>query len=152
VARIELPPLRRRRADIPLLVAHFLDDVRARTGSKRSLTVSFETMLQLQQHPWPGNVRELRNHLERAAALAGAGDLQLGPPPASAALPWTSLGGLSLKDVRARAVEHAERAYLVDLVQAHGGQMAAAARAAGLPRRDLEALLDKWDLRPAGAD
>jgi DNA-binding NtrC family response regulator len=148
VVRVEMPPLRRRREDIPLLVNHFLDDIRARTGSKRSLTVAYETMLQLQQHSWPGNVRELRNHLERAAALAGAGDLQLTATPATAALPWTSLAGLSFKDARAQAVDHAERAYLVDLLQAHPNAGAAAARAAGLSRRDLDALLDKWDLRP----
>lgn len=65
---VELPPLRDRLADIPLLARRTLGDVRHRTG--RSLGgISQEAMHRLMVHPWPGNVRELQNVLVRAALL-----------------------------------------------------------------------------------
>jgi DNA-binding NtrC family response regulator len=66
VLPIELPPLRDRREDIPLLVAHFL----ARYGSDRRLTVSDGLMKGLQSHEWRGNVRELENYCQRVSLLA----------------------------------------------------------------------------------
>ncbi len=69
VIPIQLPPLRDRREDIPLLVAHFLrDKVHPRTG--QPFQVTRQAMEALAAHDWPGNVRELENAIERACALA----------------------------------------------------------------------------------
>jgi len=65
---IELPPLRERRDDIPLLIAHFLDEFRPGEGG--SWTVQPDAMELLHRYPWPGNVRELRNVIERVVLLA----------------------------------------------------------------------------------
>src|SRR5204862_6740078 len=60
---IRVPPLRDRRADIPLLIGSFLEDACARAGQKKPLsTEALDTLL---RHTWPGNVRELRNTIER---------------------------------------------------------------------------------------
>ncbi|AGL02414.1 sigma-54-dependent transcriptional regulator [Desulfoscipio gibsoniae] len=67
VVRLELPPLRERREDIPRLVNHFI--ARARDRSSRTLQVSPEAMLLLQEHSWPGNIRELVNIVDQAIAL-----------------------------------------------------------------------------------
>ncbi|HEY3743414.1 MAG TPA: sigma-54 dependent transcriptional regulator [Bryobacteraceae bacterium] len=67
---IEMPPLRERREDIPLLMQHFLTKVCA-AESISMKEVSPETMERLQQHPWPGNVRQLENAVEMAVALSG---------------------------------------------------------------------------------
>ena len=76
VIPIHLPPLRERREDIPLLVAHFLDKLGKQLG-KRVAGVSPEAMALLERYHWPGNIRELENVFERAIVLGG-GDV-LGP-------------------------------------------------------------------------
>jgi len=67
VVPIQLPPLRAREGDIPLLLEHFI----ARHGAGRRLSVSASTLATLARHSWPGNVRELENAVQRAIALAG---------------------------------------------------------------------------------
>ncbi|MBS1811437.1 MAG: sigma 54-interacting transcriptional regulator, partial [Acidobacteria bacterium] len=69
---LELPPLRERQADIPLLVRHFITQAnkQARCGS---LQLTAEQMRRLQTYAWPGNVRELQNVIERAMILFGCG-------------------------------------------------------------------------------
>jgi transcriptional regulator with PAS, ATPase and Fis domain len=69
VFAIELPPLRDRREDVPLLLQRFLNEFNA-TNSKAVRGVDQEAMQVLEQYPWPGNVRELRNVMERATILA----------------------------------------------------------------------------------
>jgi formate hydrogenlyase transcriptional activator len=66
---VRIPPLRERRSDIPLLVAHFLAQFQ-RKLAKPLKEVTDESMARLQAHAWPGNIRELQNVLERACVLA----------------------------------------------------------------------------------
>ena len=73
VIPVHLPPLRERRDDIPLLVAHFIDKIAAAQG-KSSRAVTPEAMAVLEAYPWPGNIRELENVLERAMVL-GSGPI-----------------------------------------------------------------------------
>lgn len=68
VVNINVPPLRERKDDIPLLTAEFVKEYCAR--EKKSLQVSSEVMEIFQQYDWPGNIRQLRNIIERAAVLA----------------------------------------------------------------------------------
>ncbi len=70
VLTLRIPPLRERRQDIPLLVAHFLERVAHDTGHER--TLSDEALKAMLAYDWPGNVRELENSLERACALTTA--------------------------------------------------------------------------------
>src|SRR5881396_3316090 len=70
VIPVELPPLRERKEDIPLLVRHFLDKFRGDAPPARpAMTVSQEAMRQLMSYQWPGNVRQLENAIERATAF-----------------------------------------------------------------------------------
>jgi transcriptional regulator with PAS, ATPase and Fis domain len=69
VIPVQLPPLRERRDDIPLLAQHFLQKLAAETG--RSVTISQEALRRLMAFHWPGNVRQLENVLERAVAFSG---------------------------------------------------------------------------------
>ncbi len=73
VLRVHLPPLRQRDGDIALLARHFLDKYVTRSG-KRLAGLTPRAARALSQHPFPGNVRELENEIERAVALANAGD------------------------------------------------------------------------------
>src|SRR5580692_6127103 len=76
---IELPPLRERREDIPLLVHHFARNYAARMN-KRITAISEEFMTALVRHSWPGNVRELQNFIERSVILSN-GDVLSGSRP-----------------------------------------------------------------------
>jgi len=71
VIPVQIPTLRERKEDIPLLVQHFLDKFRpdGGGGERSSITVSQQAMRHLMQYPWPGNVRQLENAIERALAF-----------------------------------------------------------------------------------
>jgi DNA-binding NtrC family response regulator len=80
VIPVQLPPLRDRKEDIPLLVQHFLAILR--NGAPTALTVSQEAMRRLMSFSWPGNVRQLENAVERAVALsAGRTQIDVGDLP-----------------------------------------------------------------------
>ncbi len=68
VIKIELPPLRNRRGDIPLLVKHFIQ-VYSKENNKRIDSISEDVMKVLENYSWPGNIRELENFIERAVVL-----------------------------------------------------------------------------------
>jgi len=130
VITITLPPLRRKREDIPLLVAHFLEKY-ADENKRRVREVTPDAMRILMDHAWPGNVRELENTIERAVVLC-TGD-RIGPEllPDSLRYPARSeqpsmivpADGLSLKD----AVSRYERAMILQsLEMANGVQKKAA--------------------------
>ena len=73
---IQVPPLRERKEDIPLLVRHFAQK-HARELNRKILTVSNEGLEAILQYPWPGNIRELENFIERAIILSPASELQI---------------------------------------------------------------------------
>ncbi|HUQ50132.1 MAG TPA: sigma-54 dependent transcriptional regulator [Terriglobales bacterium] len=68
VVNLRIPPLRERRTDVPMLVAHFLERLKRTTGIER--TISDDALKLMMNYDWPGNVRELENCLERAGALS----------------------------------------------------------------------------------
>jgi DNA-binding NtrC family response regulator len=89
IVPIKLPPLRETRADIPLLVEHFLTLHEAGDAARRRVP---ELLDQLMAHDWPGNIRELENVVQRIIALPEVADLDLAPArarPAGAAEPET---------------------------------------------------------------
>ena len=110
---IELPPLRARKEDIPLLVWHFLERL-ARTIGKQIERVPAATMDRLIAYDWPGNIRELRNVLERALVLSPGPVLRLDELGESlqAAVPAPTAGG------GARALEDVEREHILRTLEA----------------------------------
>ncbi|HXV59731.1 MAG TPA: sigma 54-interacting transcriptional regulator [Vicinamibacteria bacterium] len=144
VAEVELPPLRERREDIPLLVAHLLDDLGSQS-SRFSEEVLSETFLdELARHTWPGNVRELRNHIERCLLFG-----RMGPrveEARSEVLPELDLGE-PLAAARRRWVGTFERRYLEGLLEQSGGNVSDAARRAGVNRAHFHRLLARNGLR-----
>jgi len=134
VIRLEVPPLRQRREDVVPLIDHFLGRAATRRADGREIVgVSAGAMRRLVYHDWPSNVRELANVLERAVALAQhdsivADDLELGPP--SRGTPGTGSTAIA-------PLEEIERAYVRRVLEATGGNKAAAARALGINRRTL---------------
>lgn len=80
VLPIEVPPLRERSGDLPLLVHHFLDIARHERGS-RVEALTDEAMQRLMDYAWPGNVRELENLTERLTVLVGDGEIEVSDLP-----------------------------------------------------------------------
>jgi DNA-binding NtrC family response regulator len=106
VVTIELPPLRERPSDIPLLAEHILRKLSQKYDWPQ-LRLSQPACEQLQASPWPGNVRELQNTLARAAILSGgrviqANDLQSQTASAEPATPPIAGGSLVLRDILAQ--------------------------------------------------
>jgi DNA-binding NtrC family response regulator len=107
VIPIQLPSLRERQDDIPLLVAHFLKQ-KAKTASGEQFKISRRAMETLLAHPWPGNVRELENAIERATTLCESSTIALADLPPS----LLAKAGLSPDDDT--MIEHAELPHVVD--------------------------------------
>jgi DNA-binding NtrC family response regulator len=145
VARIELPPLKRRRGDIPLLARHFCKEL---NGDEHFLTK--ELLLSWEEYPWPGNVRELRNTVARHVALGelasisfDAGEAPAGEPPPEPQLSedfFDHVLTLPLGEARQRIVEEFERRYVQKLLARHDGNVTRAAQSAGVARRYLQIL------------
>ncbi len=138
VLPLAIPPLRARRDDIPILVAHFLE-LAARSNDRRDIRLGPDAVAVLASYAWPGNVRELRNVIERLVILTPddavrADDVRTCLPGGSAA----KAAGLYRPGVPFRVlVEEAERVILQEALAHHGSQMAATARALDLERSHL---------------
>ncbi|GAC1393302.1 MAG: hypothetical protein NVSMB47_00320 [Polyangiales bacterium] len=155
VVCLQVPPLRERLEDIPLLVARILESASAPNPSARALRVPDETIAHLRAHDWPGNVRELRNVVERAAVVAqtsGEPLLKLYDFPGEDAQLVDSeqvfryRPGLTWREARARVDAVFERTYLRWLLDRHGGNVSAAAREARLDRKYLAEIARRHDL------
>jgi DNA-binding NtrC family response regulator len=143
-ARIELPPLRRRREDIPLLAGELWSEL----GGKGLLSEEF--LERFQAYDWPGNVRELEGAIERLLAL---GDMESLAGAPSHRRPFRSpieaaedgavrdafkqilSADLGYSEARQRVLQEFERAYLEKALAKSGGNVAAAAAASGIARR-----------------
>ncbi|HEX9737231.1 MAG TPA: sigma-54 dependent transcriptional regulator [Thermoanaerobaculia bacterium] len=150
VMTIEVPPLRHRRADVPVLAQAFLAEIAARLG-KSVRRLHPDTLRTLEDYSWPGNVRELRNVIERGILLEPSGELT------SASLPFASTdaepeaanaaadedgAGLNLR----KTVHAAERRVLEEALRRAGGVRRDAARLLGVDQRNLPYFLKKHDL------
>jgi len=94
---ILLPPLRARREDIPVLVAHFVEIYGRRMG-KQIEDVPTETMSALSSYPWPGNIRELQNFIERSVILSVGSELRAPLAELKRSLEVESIGAITLEE------------------------------------------------------
>lgn len=149
VANIQLPPLRARTGDIPTL-ANFFVNAYAQELGRDTVRLSPEAMEVLANYAWPGNVRELQNVLKRVLALTRQPVISPDDLPDDivdqAGDSAGEVGGYFQQ--RQRRLEAFEKEYLSQLLQAYGGDVAAAAREAQLPRGTLYRLLKKQGLNP----
>jgi DNA-binding NtrC family response regulator len=141
VLHIELPPLRERPADIPLLAEHFLEQA-SRTARKGSMGITREAMAAMTHYAWPGNVRELRHAIERAVVLAARNEIGIEDLP-----PRIRDGGELATRVRKAAegkstLDELEHAYIVEVLATVGGNKSRAAEILGIDRKTLYRKLD----------
>ncbi|MFA5625462.1 MAG: sigma 54-interacting transcriptional regulator [Bradymonadales bacterium] len=161
VIRVQIPPLRNRTEDIPLLVEHFLQ-IAAKNFQKPEMHVSFSTIQKLKSYRWPGNVRELRNYIERAALLSAQDRIEtrfLAPEPNlrdnSVDLDPQVRDELienaievqtPYKEIKQEILESFELRYWTKLLEKTKGNVTKAASLASLHRKSVEYILRKLDL------
>ena len=150
---LHLPPLRDRGADVHALFDGFLADA-CRSPRRQVPAVEPEVRLLLERWRWPGNVRELRNVAQYAAAMAGR-TVRLGDLPASCrgpvpAPPDVAIGtdlpirtDLPYLESRRAWLDSFQLRYVEALLALHGGNVTAAARAAGMDRRSIQRVLSR---------
>ena len=153
--RIDLPPLRARLDDIPILVKQILTDLGDPDAFSR---VPSDVLARLMRHDWPGNVRELRNAVAVALALSDGGAIDVGahlgtlssasasiPPPPP---PSSSNGARSVlfRDAKQDALARFERDYFSRLVQETNGNISEIARRAGIERAHVRMYLRRHGL------
>jgi two-component system, NtrC family, response regulator HydG len=140
VVLIQMPPLRERKSDIPLLIQHFLEKYNARLR-KTIHGISPDALDLMVRHDWPGNVRELENTVERLVVLSSGPYIE----PADLVFAGTILtspaevpAGASLRDL--------ERDHIIHTLQRFDGHKSETARALGIDRKTLREKLKRYNI------
>ncbi|HZZ81411.1 MAG TPA: sigma-54 dependent transcriptional regulator, partial [Gemmataceae bacterium] len=150
VIKIDLPPLRERREDIPLLVTHFIAKYSRPGDSPKQ--ISPEAMEVLLSYSWPGNIRELENAMERACVTTREQTVQVENLPPDlvqtpkAATPFTVDLKKPLNDYLREAIAQIERDYISKALEETRGQVSRCAQLCGLSRRSITAKMAEYDL------
>jgi DNA-binding NtrC family response regulator len=150
VVRIELPPLRARLEDVPVLAAHFA--TRYTQPGEPPNTISREALEKLMQHDWPGNIRELENAIERACVTARGGTIEvrdlpeqlLGPCPSGPV--WKIDLHRPLPELIREAIADLEKQYLIKALKRTNGNIGRCARISGLSRRSISTKLAEYQI------
>ncbi len=149
VVSFEMPPLRKRVEDVPLLVTHFLQKHCGRMGRKlKRLTP--EVVGILETYPWPGNVRELENLMERIVAVEERETITIGCLPADLLNSKPKGEGLPLLQPGFSLeayLDHISKKYIQEAGQAAGGNMRKMADLLGVSYRTMRYLLDKYQIK-----
>jgi DNA-binding NtrC family response regulator len=145
VIQVRMPPLSARLDDLPDICRELLRRIGRELKLSTPGEVDPETLARLRRHAWPGNVRELRNHLEQWVILQTAPSLEPAAPAAASltegltTLPW--------RDAKAALIDRFERDYLREVLEATGGNVAEAARRAGVNRVTFFRTINRTGLR-----
>ncbi len=134
VVNLRIPPLSRRKDDIPLLARHFLAKYASRM-QKPVTRISDEVLARLMDYPFPGNVRELENLIERGTAMAQGDVIEVTHLPEA----FQKAGGYSLRTIAGRlpTLEEQERTYISRVLEEVKGNQTAAAQILGINRASL---------------
>jgi two-component system response regulator AtoC len=143
---IELPPLKQRREDLPLLVSHFLREIGTREGSPKH--ASPQALKRLSEYAWPGNVRELRNVLQRAYVMTPGSEISDGWLPRNqTAAPVPAQGrGSSLAISIGTPLAAAERELILATLEHFGHHKERTAAALGVSLKTLYNRLKEYGL------
>jgi Nif-specific regulatory protein len=149
VIKITLPPLRKRREDIPLLVEHFLKGCAESSGAQQK-ALPPEAMALLMEYDWPGNVRELENEIRRLAALSGNSPMittefvsphvRNAPPPATFTIPEQP------RDMR-ETIEEIEKRIILNTLDRYRWNKSKTARMLGLSRDGLRKKMLRYGIQ-----
>ena len=139
VIHLQVPPLRERPEDIPLLAQYFLRRYATETNKKMD-SIHPEALEAMRRYSWPGNVRELENALERAVVVGKGRQLKPADLPFVVGAEEEVVAGLSLEDV--------ERRYIAQVLASAKGHISNAAKVLRINRTTLYHKIKKYDLAP----
>lgn len=151
---ITIPPLRRRREDIPILVEHFLNILSAELKTVRP-AITDRAMQALARYDWPGNIRELQNILERACLLADDGTIDLPQLPADIASPDGQTHAQTHRSIpqagqetpkSGNSLENMEKALIIKALRENNGNQTRAAKTLGISRDNLRYRIKKYGI------
>ncbi|OLD36369.1 MAG: hypothetical protein AUI19_00945 [Myxococcales bacterium 13_1_40CM_2_68_15] len=145
VIEVDVPPLRERREDIPLLAAHFLESYGARYG-RRIDGMTREALELLTGYEWPGNVRELKNVIERAVAYLKGPVITPEELPEVVVRSARRQDRYTFRDWRQMTLERLEKEFLEKTLAEHGGNVSHTAKALGIHRSTLQRLMRRWNI------
>lgn len=150
VIALEIPPLKEREGDVPLLAKHFAEHF-SRSNHRKISGISSKAMQILESYGWPGNVRELQNAIERAVVLAEGGMIEARDLPDSIRGSIrngssASNGLLPYKEAKREKLAVFDKEYLADLLVRHQGNVSQAAEEAGIDRKTIHRMLSKHGL------
>jgi DNA-binding NtrC family response regulator len=145
VFQINLPPLRARATDIPLLAKHFLDQLASRYA-RTSLALDESALAALSAHDWPGNVRELRNVLERAVLVQRSGLLNAADLLLPVARPFAAANPIAVGS-SSTSLEALEREHLLQALNACNWNVTQAARKLEISRDTLRYRMERHRLQ-----
>lgn len=163
VIRLQVPPLRERRSEIPTMVNHYIEHYSEKFG-RRDITITAQAMDLLMVCDWPGNVRQVCNEVQRIVARAEDGTVitpdQLSPElrrmsehmftPAGALSPGTPSNDSGAPVFMSVAVEALERKMIVETLHLRGGNVSRTARDLGITRRGLQLKLGRYGISANG--
>lgn len=149
VIKIDLPPLRDRRSDIPLLIHHFLEKYNAQCGKEiRGLSQNAESLLM--EYEFPGNVRELENAIEHGVTITDRGVIELHHLPTrirqSNEILSSSPKFENLKDAKRDGSNSAEKSYIIDCLKTTKGDVREAAIIAGIDISNFYKIMKKHEI------
>jgi two-component system NtrC family response regulator len=152
VVTIDVPPLRERKDDIPMLVSHFLKSFSERYQIS-PLTITDEALALIQRYAWPGNVRQLENAIERVVVLAQGNTIMPEALPQEVRESESRIAkiGLKLPD-EGIDLEQVEKEILSQALQKHAGNQTRAAQYLNISRKTLIYRMEKFDLISATAE
>jgi DNA-binding NtrC family response regulator len=149
VVQIQIPPLRERKIDIPLLAYYFLEQAN-KSNQKNVTDIDDEVLKLFDIYPWPGNVRELENAIQSSIVFCRTNKIMISDLPKylrnySASNKFEKY---SLADAKLAAIEKVEHDYLLYLLKKHSGNITKVAEESGMTRRNIHRIINKHGLNP----
>ncbi len=156
VISLQLPALRERKEDVPLLANYFLQKLGRKIG-KNARTLSLDAMEALQNYPWPGNVRELENTIERSLVLSESPTLHARDLPPRfngdgfyySHQEETDLFQFTYQEAKKKALDLFHSAYLKHLLRQSNGNLSIASTKAGMDRSNFKKIVKKFRIDTA---
>ncbi|MCY2930588.1 MAG: sigma-54 dependent transcriptional regulator [Planctomycetota bacterium] len=145
-ATLEIPPLRTRRQDIPVLISHFLKAAGEAHGGKVK-TTSSDLIRVLTAYPWPGNVRQLRNVVENMSVLAEGDQLTVDDLPPEIHRRPEEIAGAQLGELAGISLEEAEKQLIRNTLKMVSGSRERAAKILGIGERTLYRKIKEYGLK-----
>jgi transcriptional regulator with GAF, ATPase, and Fis domain len=151
VVPIYLPPLRKRKEDIPLIVDHFIEMHNKEHADRAIEGITTGAMELLMSYDWPGNVRELRNTVNRALSFMDGKQITPEDIPERVRVPIAKAeldirDDLGFKDAKEQWIASFEKQYLEEVLKKNNFNISAAAKEAGIDRKSVQRLVKKYGL------